>query len=178
MPSPASRRSSPVLFIVIGVAIASLVGLNIMQQNNDPAFQEKIAREAEREAAKKAAKQNEVKTKDPKEAQEEMARQGPANELVTYGAEKMLGSSNGKHKVTIGWLWTPEVQGNPALVYNAIQMAKTELPDATVRVVNLDAKPGAVPPGLAVDGTVMTGLTPDGGIPVIGLKQSMEARQE
>jgi hypothetical protein len=149
-----------------------------MQQNNDPNYQKQKALEAQREASKKAAKASGATQKSPEEAQKEMLRSGPANELVTYGTEKMLGSSNGKHKVTIGWIWTPEVQGDPSLVFNAIKVVQTELPDATVRVVNLDDEPGAVPLGVAVDGTVMNSINDDGSIPVIGLKQSMDARKE
>ena len=36
------------------------------------------------------------------------------------GDEKILGKKDGKTEITIGWEWTPVVQGDPSKVSNAI----------------------------------------------------------
>jgi|GEM_PF-2315397 hypothetical protein len=156
MSGNASR--TPILIAVVGVAIGLLVLLNIFQQRNDPKYREQMEREAARKRAEEAAKNAPSPTP---------AEPGPANELVMFGEEKTLGKPGGSPKITVGWRWTPTVQGDPTKVYSAVQEIVSAAPNASVRVVNLDAKPGAVPEGLVVaGGGVNIPLLPDGSLPL------------
>lgn len=158
---------TPILVAVVGIAVALLVVLNIFQQRNDPKYQEQMAKEQARKASEEAAKKQQ-EAQPPADA-------GAANELAAYGAEKTLGNPSGATKVTIGWNWTPAVQGDPNKVLAAATAASKALPNASVRVVNLDANPGAVPPGVTVDGKTVVPPGPDGSLPADAVSAALPA---
>jgi len=111
-----------------------------MQQKNDPAVQEKLQQEAEKEAAKK---------------QQENAKNAPAapsgpvdpnaNEVSRLGTGEADGKPGGSPKITVGWAWTPAIQGNPADLFGCgMRVTKGNAKLPRLQVVNLDAKPTAV----------------------------------
>lgn len=154
---PGRPNNTPIIAGIVLLAIGGIVGLNIMQQKNDPTLQEKIAKDQEQEARKN--QKNTPVT--PPSAPETPG----ASEVVTWGAEKVLGKPGGSPTITVGWAWTPALQGDPGSVYTAVDMMQKTLPSAAIRVVNLDAKPGAVPSGIAVGGAVKMAAMPDGTFP-------------
>jgi len=155
----AQSTRTPVLIAVIVLALGGIVILNRFQEMNDPKYQERMEKERQREEAKKAQEQA---AKNP--AQAGAADLGLANDLVTFGAEKVLGQPNARTSVTVGWRWTPQVQANPGLVYGAVDAVQKAAPSASIRVVNLDARPGAVPEGVTVNDNTVVPAGPDGRI--------------
>jgi hypothetical protein len=156
----AQSSRTPVLIAGIVLALGGIVGLNMLQERNDPKYQERMEKERQREEAKKAQEQA---AKSPAQGGG-LTEQDPANSLATFGAEKTLGQPNAKASVTVGWRWTPQVQADPRLVYGAIDALQKAAPSASIRVVNLDAKPGAVPEGVTVNGSTIVPAGPDGRI--------------
>jgi hypothetical protein len=156
---PRKSNNLPIILIIL-LAIGGLIGLNVMGQKNDPIVQEKMAKDAEAEAQKKAMASGKQATPPPP------PEQAPgANDVAAWGAEKTFGSPSGKPTIVIGWSWTPAVQGDPSSVYNALQAVQKVLPNAMIRVVNLDANSGAAAPGVAVNGKVVVQPSPDGTFP-------------
>ena len=147
-----------ILFAVVG--LGGLIGFNVLQQNNDPAIQERKQKEAEQEAARKQSKES---ANNP--APSEQTVPG-ANDVATWGAKKQFGKPGGSQKVTIAWEWTPAVQGNPSSIYTAVDMVKTMLPTAEIQVVNLDNNSGTGTPGILLDGTMQVPALPDGTFPL------------
>jgi len=159
---PQKPNNIPIIIAAVA-ALGGIALLNVMQQKNDPALLEKMQKEAEQEAAKK--QQENAKNAPP-------APSGPidpnANEVAAWGPEKMMGKTGGSPQVTVGWIWTPAAQGNPGLIYTVVDAVTKAMPNAAIRVVNLDAKPGAVPAGVAVGGKVTMAAQPDGSLPPAG----------
>jgi hypothetical protein len=159
--TPAAQSSrTPVLIAAVVLALGGIAILNRFQEMNDPKYQERMEREKQREEAKKAQEQA---AKNP--AQGGLTADDPANELATFGAEKVLGDAKATQTVTVGWQWTPQVQADPKLVYGAVDAVQKAAPRAKIRVVNLDAKPGAVPAGVTVNGNTIVPAGPNGSIP-------------
>jgi len=156
----AQSSRTPVLIAVIVLALGGIVILNRFQEMNDPKYQDRMEKERQREEAKKAQEQA---AKNPAQGGG-ITEQDPANQLVTFGAEKVLGQPNARTSVTVGWRWTPQVQADPRLVYGAVDAVQKAAPSASIRVVNLDAKPGAVPEGVTVNDNTVVPAGPDGRI--------------
>lgn len=160
----AQKPSNVPLVVVTVAAVALLVGITAMQNNSDPNIREKMEKEAEREAAKKQA-DNAKDNPQPTPPTESVPG---ANDVASWGAEKSLGQPGGKPSVTIAWEWTPAVQGNPSSVYSAVEAVKKAYPSAAIQAVNLDAKPGAFPAGISVDGSLREPVAADGTFPQEG----------
>jgi hypothetical protein len=155
---PGKPNNLPIIIVAVA-ALGGIVLLNMFQQGNDPVIQEKIQKEAERKAQEEAQKKAGTPAPPPD------APQTPgANEVVLWGAESLQGKPGGSPKVTLGWTWTPTVQNDPSTIYSAVQGVKKVLPNAEIRVVDLDLKPNAVPAGIAVKGKVEVPVMPDGTI--------------
>lgn len=159
MPAVGSSSRTPLIIAIVVFALGGLALLNQFQYQNDPKVQEKMEQERAREEAKKASDQQKDK---PAAAP---GRPGPEQQLASFGAEKVLGDPNGSQTVTVGWRWTPAVQGDPSKVYATITALEQAAPKAKIRVVNLDAEPGAVPEGIGFAGKSLMPLTPDGALP-------------
>lgn len=143
------------------VAVAALFGINVMQQNSDPAIVKKRQDEAEREARKTESKKMTEATQRPGAT----APIAGADAVAGYGAEMSLGEPGGKPDITVTWEWTPTVQGNPSSVYAAVESVKKVLPNAAITVVNADAKPGAKATGIYVNGKLRVSPGSDGTFP-------------
>lgn len=149
--------STPMLLAVAGVAIGAMVLLNVVQYQNRPKTPQELAAEDEERMAKSGQP-----TPSPPPN-----RNDPAAKLVALGPDATIGPKDATKKLTLGYYWTPEVQGTPMRVYGPIEMIEKMGRSATgisIRVVNLDL-PGApkVPPGIAFNGKILAPLRPEGG---------------
>ncbi len=156
----AQKRNNLPIIIAAVAAIGGVVGLNVIQQRADPKFIEQ--EEQEREAKDAAAKQ---KTSTALQQESESSQSPGANEVVIWGPEKVLGKVGGTPKVVVAWEWTPSIQGNPSSVADAVEAVQKTLPGSEVDVINLDAKPGAAPIGISINGTVQVEPQPGGIFP-------------
>ncbi len=158
----AQKPNNLPLIVVAVCAAGALLGLNIMQQNNDPVIREKVSKEQEREQAKKNAANAK---NNPPPTQSGETSPG-ANEVASWGGMKSFGKPGGKPKIVVAWQWTPAIQGNSSSIYTAVETIKKVMPTAEIDAVNLDAKPGgATKPGVSVDGTLRVPLGPNGTLP-------------
>jgi len=157
----AQKPSMVPLIVVGGVAVAALLGINILQQNSDPAIVAEKQKEAERKASEEAAKNA---PKDPAKPVAAVPAAG-ADELVIWGAKKSFGVAGGKPEITVTWEWTPAVQGNPSAVFSAVEAVKKTVPNAAITVVNHDMSGGNAPLGIAVNGTMRLPALSDGTFP-------------
>lgn len=169
----AKKPSNAPLIVVVIAAAGLLIGITAMQNNSDPAIREKIAKEAEQEAAKKQAEQ----AKNNPTPAPPVEQVPGANDVATWGAEKTFGKPGGKPFVTVAWEWTPAVQGNPSTVFSAVEAVKKAYPDAVIQAVNLDAKPSKFMPGISVDGSLREPVAADGTFPqesmiIVSLKRA------
>jgi len=137
----ARRPNNLPIFIAVAAAIGGVVVLNVMQQKNDPDLQEHIQEQDQKKAQEDAAKKTDTE-------RQKTPAQSAANELVTWEPDKMMGKAGGSPVITIGYVWTPDIQGDPSQIYDVVQGVISTIPNAAVRVVDLDAKPGAVPAGI------------------------------
>lgn len=160
----AQKPSNLPLIVVSVAAAAALIGANVMQNNSDLLIREKKAKEAEREAAQK---QTEEVRKNPPKSMPGKPAPG-TDEVAAWGAEKTFGQPNGKPSVVIAWEWTPALQGEPSSLFSAVETVKKLYPSAAIRVVSLDATPGAFQPGISVDGSLRGPVAADGTFPQEG----------
>lgn len=157
-PPTASRRSSPALFIAIGMALAALVILNVATMRLDPKYLEQQAKLAAEKQAEAAAKAGGTNADAPPPAT------GSGHELVGLGPDAIIGpSTNTKHELLIGWEWTPDVQADPSKIYRAVEEIRKAIPQLRIRVVNADETPN-VTRGVSLDGNLIAPMLPDGGV--------------
>lgn len=155
------NNSRAPLIAGVVLAIAVLLGLNVMQQRNDPALQKQAEQLREQEEAKKQESNAASSAAAPS------APAAGANRLAEIGDSFMVGSDKAPREVVLGWQWTPEVQANPSKVYDAIEEIQKAANSSggrfRVRIVNVDANP-SVPPGISIGGVVRVAPQPDGAI--------------
>lgn len=142
------RPQNTILVVIIVFAIAIFAGLNTMMNRAGG------SPEPEEAAQEKAAAETTAANQAPPTAAGATPVQLPTDESV--------GPANAPVKVVVGWTWTPDVQGNPQALQAAIQAIRQAVPDAQVRVVNVDAAPD-VSPGIQVNGRTVMEL-PENGI--------------
>lgn len=144
-----SKSKTPVFIAIIGFLLLGMVALN--------AAAGRFGKEPEAPPPPEQAQQNE-----PAEPAA-TAPETVGSELVRLPADSTTGPSSAPREIVIGWTWTPEVQADPSKVSAAIDQIKKAVPDAKVRVVNVDAVPTA-PAGITVDGKTVAELAPDGSL--------------
>lgn len=143
------RRSSPLLVVAVGFALAALVGLNV-------AINRGMGDGGAHSAEAAAPDTGQPSPTDPR------GQAGAAADLVEMPVDVTFGSPGSAREIVIGWSWTPEVQADPRKVYRVIEIVKrAAASSARVRVVNVDAVPG-VAPGIAVQGKSVVPLPADG----------------
>ncbi len=143
------RSRTPFLILAIGLLLLGIVALNVA------AGRFAGGRDEETEAAETAAENTEAAAPAPPRGADTLAR---------LPVDSTTGPADARREVTIGWVWTPEVQANPAAVYDAVQAVRKAVPgDVKVRVVNADAVPDA-PAGIIVNGQTVTELPPNGAL--------------
>lgn len=169
------KRNSPVVFIVAGLAVVLLVGFNVIASNNRPRSEQELQAEESRRQAEAAQKATTAGgTGGAAAASDTMA----GNELALLDAETVSGNPKSPTTITIGWRWTPDVQGNPSLVYSAVEQAQKFGQNVPIRlrIVNLDAVAnGNVPEGVSVGGKTLVPLGADGGLDADATRQAMMA---
>lgn len=162
----ATKSPSRTLLIAgIGFAIACFVILNMVMQRLDPKYQEQMQQEAQRKAQEAqaaggggaAAKPQTVSTPGSP------GGGGGGNELAALGPEAVLGDKTSPREITVGWQWTPEVQGDPSKVYAAVKQMQEQMKGMKIRVVNVDENPGVLP-GISVAGKSVAPLKEDGSL--------------
>jgi hypothetical protein len=165
------KRAAPSNTVLIAAVVMGLCGMAVMNaiaQKLDPAEIERRQREAEQKAAEEQMKKAQAEAtngaKKPVPAGEGAG--DAANALAAFGEEKILGKADGKTEVTIVWEWTPDIQADPNKILSAVNAAQAGVPDAKVRVVNADAKPGQAP-GIYVNGKNVMSPMGDGSFPSV-----------
>ncbi len=154
------------LIAAIVLVLAVLAGFNALNEKFRPKTEKEIEAaqaEAAQAAASKGDKSGEA-AKAPTPAPSAAANPGAATSLAQLGPDATVGAQNGANTVTIGWAWTPDVQGDPDKVSRAIDMVKKAAPNAKIRVVNTDEVSG-VPDGVSMDGKVVVTPAADGSFP-------------
>ena len=147
------RTRTPILIVIVGMLLAMMVGLNVAASRFMGGREPEEAAESKAEESKPDAA--------PRTG---AAVEGP-NSLASLSPSWTTGPETAKDLVVVGWVWTPEVQANPALVHSGI-MAVVDVVRAgsvRVRVVNVDAFP-ETPEGVSVNGKVVLPLGDDGGL--------------
>jgi len=159
--SSSAPSRSPVLIIVVFVALAGLIGLNAMSAQFRPKSDEEMQKEAQdkQAAAAKAQPSPSPGTASPGTAA------AATSDLVTLSPAGTLGSASAPKEVVVGFEWTPQVQANPSSVFASIEMLQKALPNGRIRVVNADQDP-TVPLGISVGGKVVIPAGADGTIPL------------
>ncbi|GAB4455853.1 MAG: hypothetical protein OHK0029_12650 [Armatimonadaceae bacterium] len=152
--------SNIVLIVAVVIALTGMVTINTLSNQLDP-------KEIERRQQEQLAKQQEEAAKKQQEASTEAVSEG-ANELVAMGEEAVFGNQKSNNEITLAWSWTPEVQANPASLYEKVEAVKkaaeTAAPEVKLRIVNVDANPDQKP-GLYIDGKLQMPAQPDGVLP-------------
>jgi len=153
----ARRPSNAPLFAGIGMILGLAAILNFAQYQARPRTQNELRDEAEAEARKNETKQAEA----PPPAQA-----GPSNRLIELGPDSRLGPPTADKVFTVGYHWTPEVQGEPMRVWGPIEMLEkmAKSNNIALRLVNLD-NPDApkVLPGISYKDRLVVPLRPEGG---------------
>ena len=146
------RLRTPVLILAIGILLLGIMALNLAAGRFAASDSEQS------EAAESAA------TGTENTAAEEPAAPAGADALARLPADVTTGPPGAARQVIIGWVWTPEVQANPAAVYDAIEAVRKVVPsDVALRIVNADAVPDA-PLGIVVNGKTVRQLPPTGAL--------------
>ena len=163
-----SPSRAPLIAAVI-LVLAVLAGFNALNEKYRPKSEKEL--EAEQAQAAKAAESKGGKAGSeagkapaPIPAPSSATNAEASTSLVQLGPDTFVGDKSGKNTVTIGWAWTPDVQGDPSKVSRAIDEVKKAVPNAQIRVVNTDEVSG-VPEGVSVNGKVVVPPSADGGFP-------------
>jgi hypothetical protein len=136
--------STPIFIAITAFALGGMAILNKVQYDSRPRTSAEMSEEAQKEQEKQQAEME--------KQQREAALRAPAGEdLASLGAEATFGNEkSAKHKVTIGYEWTPELQADPSTLTMLVQDLKKSS-DVYLRVVNIDQNLDQEP-GLFVDG--------------------------
>jgi hypothetical protein len=157
--------NSPVVLAVVVMAVAGLVGLNVMSNQVRPKTDHEIEAE-QRERAKAAASPTPAAASPAPAGKGEpsaMTSSDP-NSLVLAGEGNTLGSPSASQEVVIGFSWTPEIQADPSKVSGAVAALQQTLgSQGRIKVVNVDASP-EVPEGVSIGGKVIAPAQNDGTI--------------
>lgn len=162
----AKTPSRTPLIAAIIMVLLILAGFNALAEKYRPKSEHEMEAEAKTQQAE-AAKNDAGKTS-ATPAPDSAAPQGGSSPeasaaLMQLGPDKTLGAKGAKKIITVGWSWTPDVQGNPNKVWAGISALQKAAPDAQIRVVNTDAVPD-VPDGVSVNGVVVIPPVPDGSL--------------
>lgn len=158
----ATQPKNAILIAGVGMALAGIVMLNVIQARVTPKTEEQIAAET-REREAEAAKQKPAVTQEASTPVSSAPAGGDTSALAFLGPETTLGSADAPQKIVIGWTWTPEVQADPGRLHAALQTIEKALAGrAALQVVNLDARPDGAPLGVSQNGTVVAPLGEDG----------------
>ncbi len=150
-PSRTVKKPGPSNAVLIAAVLIVLVGMGVLNSINQRLDPKEIERREQERQQAEADKQQKQQGEAGKPPQPPSTVPTGANDLAGYGDEKVLGKADGKTELTIAWEWTPEVQSQPNLVYDAVQAAVKAAPDAKIRVVNVDADP-RLEPGVYLNG--------------------------
>jgi type II secretory pathway pseudopilin PulG len=150
-----------ILVVAILISLAGMGIVNSFTQSLDP---KEIERREQEKMEAEMKKQQEAQATAQKTNEANAAT--TAGELATFGEEKILGKPDSKTELTFAWQWTPEVQADPSRVSNAIDKALKAMPDAKIKIVNVDAKPG-MQPGLYLNGEKKFEPSADGTFPAV-----------
>ncbi len=155
--------NSPVMIAVVLMAIAGLVGLNMMSNQMRPKTDQEIQAEQRERAEAAASPSPAAATPAPSAsgATGALSLNDP-NTLVLAGQGNTMGAPDAPKEVVVGFSWTPEVQSDPSKVSKAVEaLQKTVGPQARLKIVNVDANP-EVPEGVSIGGKVIVPAQSDG----------------
>ncbi len=162
----ARRPSNVPLFAGIGMILGLAAVLNFAQYQARPRTESELRDEAEMEARKNA----------PDQEAPPPAQTGPGNRLIEIGPDSRLGPPTADKVFTVGYHWTPEVQGDPMRVWGPIEMLEkmAKSNNVSLRLVNLD-NPGApnVPAGISFKGRLFVPLRPEGGFEPTAVQEAV-----
>lgn len=137
---------------MVVVALAGLVGLNVMSNQMRPKSDHE--EEAEAKSATTASASPAAVSTSPVGVPGETPLSDP-NSLVLVGEGNATGLPTAKQEVTVGFSWTPEVQSDPSKVSKAVDTLQKALgSEARIKVINVDEKP-EVPGGISIGGKVI-----------------------
>ena len=161
-----SPSRTPLIAAAI-LVLACLAGFNALNEKYRPKSEKEMEaeqRQAQEDAAKKAPKTGAAATPPPTPGQTGSGDPSASASLMQLGPDKVLGAKTAKTTITVGWSWTPDVQGDPNKVWGAVKALQQAVPNAQIRVVNTDEVSG-VPDGVSIGGSVVVPPAPDGGLP-------------
>ena len=155
-----SRPStSPVLIAVVVMAVAGLIGLNVMANKAAPKSEHEVEAE-QKEASSPAATASPA----PVASAPAVVGLSDPNSLVMLGGGRVLGSKDTKQEIVVGFSWTPAVQSDPSKVSAAVDALQKFLgSQARIKVVSVDDQTG-VPEGISLGGTVIVPAESNGTI--------------
>lgn len=161
----AKKPSMLPIFVVGGVGIAFLIGLNSFQFKNRPKTPNEIQMEMEIEAEKMKLAGTAPKPKVDAEGQG----------LAQLDSDTWLGPPNGEKTVTIGYHMTPAVQAEPMSVFGPVSMMmKQKGKGIRIHLVNLDDPSVArVAEGMSYNNKLMVPLKPEGGFDATMVQSSV-----
>lgn len=163
----ARRPSNAPLFAGIGLILGLAAILNFAQYQARPRTENELREEAEAQARNGEKGQP---------AAPAPAQAGPGNRLIELGPDSRLGPPTADKVFTVGYHWTPEVQGDPMRVWGPIEMLEkmAKSNNVALRLVNLD-NPGApnVPPGISYKGRLFVPLRPEGGFEPTAVQEAV-----
>ena len=146
-----SKGSPVVLILIVAIALGALAFLNGAFQGTDPKAEQPPAQQ-DKGAADKA-------NEGGKPAPQAAAAGG--EKLVELGDDTTLGNKSAAKEMVVGYSWTPAVQADPSKVYKIVEQAQKGMPNARIRVVNVDAHPD-VKAGISIEGKVIAAPEADG----------------
>lgn len=161
------RLRTPVLVAIIGLLLGGIIVLNRTASRFAPGGPDEPRETAPSTATPAARQESEKQTGSN-------ATTAGADALVQLPVDSTKGPTPAQRQVTFGWVWTPEVQADPAKVYQAIEAARAVVPDdVALRIVNVDAVPGA-PRGIWVDGKPLRELPTSGALDPAQVKEDIQ----
>jgi hypothetical protein len=148
------------------MAVAGIVFANVIASKNRPKTENELMAEAQMQAEQES--KNAPPTEDAKVPMGKPTAPMPttlkeANDLAALGPDIVLPGGKPEKTVTVGYAWTPELQGDPSVIARIVEKVKAAAPDAQVRLVNVDETPG-VAPGVSVNKTVVAPPGADGNL--------------
>ena len=168
--------NSPVIFAIVAIALAGLVGLNVMSNQMRPKSDHELeAEQKEQNSPVAAASPAAAPGFAPVAGAPGAVSASDPNGLVLAGQGTVSGSATAKKEVIVGFAWTPEVQSDPSKVSNAVEALQKSLGDEVrVKVVNVDESPD-VPEGVSFGGKVLVTAQSDGMISPAAAQAAMRA---
>jgi hypothetical protein len=175
------QKPSLVLPIVVAaLALVGLVSINTFAQKNRPKSSAELIEEERAQAAAEEAKKGTPAPPQVDPATGNVSSGAPSSSEINpalLGPEFSLPSraaGENAPEVSIGYEWTPDLQGDPERLAKLARQLQELVPQAKLRFVNTDANPDAKP-GIVVNNQVVVPPDADGNINDASLKSVADA---